>query len=442
MTTLYTILMTFVLLAAYPVALALALFGRMDLLRRLSPPSNIPDDAMVRVWIHAASVGEAGIAFSTAKELRKRKPGCLIFASTTTFTGLERLESLTKTHEKTVIDRSFLAPFDHPLVVGSFLRKVRPTSFILVETELWPALLRALERRRIPVVIINGKLGRRTFRRYRIFGAAMRKIMSRLSLVCVQSRSFARRYRMLGVPPERIEVLGNIKFDSLPDSSLFKPPVIRSTLGIPPSARVFVAGSTRPGEEEILARAFAEIRGRHPDSLMIVAPRHLNRVSDVQKIFADAELPSVKRSAGEKPSDSGPPVLLLDTMGELLGTFACADAAFVGGSLRDYGGHNPMEPAALGIPILFGPYMEQTGAKELLSGGAATLVHDEHELAEAVCALFENTELHKSMAEAGPKVVARFTGVLARTILCMEARRLLETTDGTAARRHRAPGTV
>jgi len=235
-------------------------------------------------------------------------------------------------------------------------------------------------------------------------------------------------------------VLGNIKFDSLPDSSQFKPPIIRATLGIPHTARVFVAGSTRPGEEEILARAFVEIRTRYPETLLVAAPRHLNRVSDVQKIFAEADLPSVKRSSGEKISETGSPVLLLDTMGELLGAFACADAAFVGGSLRDYGGHNPMEPAALGIPILFGPYMEQTGAKELLSGGAAALVHDEHELADTVCALFENAELHRSMAEAGPKVVERFTGILARTIRCMEARHLLETTDGTAARRHRVPG--
>jgi len=442
MKALYTILMTLVLLAVYPVALALALFGRTHLLRRLSPPSNIPDDTLARVWIHAASVGEAGIAFSTAKELRERKPGCLIFVSTTTRTGLERLDTLAGSSGKTIIDRSFLAPLDHPLVVRSFLGKVRPTTFILVETELWPSLLRALERRRVPVIIINGKIGRGAFRRYRMFNAAMKKIMSGISLVCVQSRSYARRYRMLGVPPERIEILGNIKFDSLPDPSLFKPPVIRSILGIPHAAPVFVAGSTRPGEEEILARAFVDIRRRRPESFMVIAPRHLNRVSDVQKILADAELPCVKRSSGEKPSESGQPVLLLDTMGELLGAFACADAAFVGGSLRDYGGHNPMEPAALGIPILFGPYMEQTGAKELLSGGAAALVHDEHELADMVCALFENAELHRSMAEAGPKVVTRFTGVLARTIRCMESRRLLETTDGTAARRHRVPGTV
>jgi 3-deoxy-D-manno-octulosonic-acid transferase len=438
MRTLYALLTGAMLLGALPVALILAAFGRTYLLRRIFPPARISSDAVTRVWIHAASVGEAGIAFSTAGELRKIRPGCDIFVSTSTVSGLARIEALDKASERSVISRAFLAPFDSPLVVRAFLRKVRPTLFILVETEIWPALLTGLERRRVPVAIINGKIGRRTFRRYRMFRGTMQRIMGGISLICVQSRSYARRYQMLGASPERIEILGNIKFDNLPDPASYRPPVIRSALGIPQTARVFVAGSTRPGEEEILALAFLDIRERHPESFLVIAPRHLSRVTDVEKILGDEGLSWVKRSAGDKPAESGAPVLILDTMGELLGAFACADAAFVGGSLRDYGGHNPMEPASLGIPILFGPFMEQIGAKELLSGGAAALVHDEHEIADAVCSVFENEEVRRTMAEAGPRVVLRFTGVLARTIRCMESRRLLETSDGIAARRHRA----
>ncbi|MHB9029574.1 MAG: 3-deoxy-D-manno-octulosonic acid transferase, partial [Candidatus Latescibacterota bacterium] len=326
---------------------------------------------------------------------------------------------------KTIVESTLLAPFDHPFVTGRFARKIRPNLFILVETEIWPSLLHTIRKRGVPVTIVNGKLGSRAFRRYRFFPRTMRRIMGEVSLACVQSRSFARRYRMLGVPPERIEVLGNIKFDSLPDSSLFKPAIIRATLGIPHEGRVFVAGSTRPGEEEIVAGAFAEVFSNFPDTILIIAPRHLNRVPEVEKILQEAGLVFVKRSAGTKLTESHERVLLLDTMGDLLAAFACADAAFVGGSLRDFGGHNPMEPAALGIPVLFGPYMEQTGAKELLSGGAAILVHDERELTETVLDLWKNSEQRVRIAEAGKRVVAKFKGVLARTLECMENRRLL-----------------
>jgi 3-deoxy-D-manno-octulosonic-acid transferase len=230
---------------------------------------------------------------------------------------------------------------------------------------------------------------------------------------------------MLGVPPERIEILGNIKFDSLPDPGLFKPAIIRATLGISHSAKVFTAGSSRPGEEEVLAAAFALVRKEIPDSVLVLAPRHLNRAEEVDRILQNAGLSTLRRSAGVKLEETGAGVLVLDTMGELLGAFACADAAFVGGSLRDYGGHDPMEPAALGIPVLFGPYMEQTGAKELLSGGAAALVHDEQELADTLLDLFRNRERHKIMAQAGPKIVGRFKGILTRTIQCLDSRKIL-----------------
>lgn len=421
----YQALMTLALLVFYPAAGLLAFFGKPAFLRRLTPPADLPEDAVPRIWIHAASMGESIIAFAVAKELRKRKPGCFIFVSTTTLTGLESIRNLAAPTGKRIIEHSFLAPFDHPWIAGRFVRRLRPTVFMLVETEIWPSLLTAVSRRKVPVVVVNGKLSSRAFRRYRVFRRTMRRIMDGLSLVCVQSRSFARRYRLLGVQPERIEILGNIKFDSLPDSTAFKPSVLRSTLGFPRDARLFVAGSTRPGEEEIIVRAFAGIIGQHPEAILVIAPRHLNRVPEVEKIVREAGLSFAKRSDGDKLSDTEHRVLLLDTMGELLATFACADTAFVGGSLRDFGGHNPMEPAALGVPVLFGPYMEQTGAKELLSGGAALLIHDEQDLAETVLDLWSHEDRRTRMGEAGRAVVGRFKGVLARTIQCMENRRIL-----------------
>ena len=419
------LLMTIVLAVMYPVSRFLALFGKTSFRERLTPPRNISSEGTPRIWIHAASVGEAVIAFSMAMEIKKKKPGALIFVSTTTRTGLDRIRSLEKSSAENIVALSFLAPFDHPLIARRFINKINPSAYILVETELWPSLISLIQRRDIPISVINGKLGHQSFRRYNLFRLALRPLMGGISLVCVQSRTFARRFHWLGVPRERIEVLGNIKFDSLPDSSQFDCVSIRENFGLPEKAVLFTAGSTRPGEEEILIHAFRMVIENYPEMVMILAPRHLNRVPEVEKILNNAGLQYARRSAGERAAKGSIQVLLLDTMGELLNAFACSQAAFVGGSLTDFGGHNPMEPAALGIPVLFGPYMDQTGSKELLQGGAAILVHDETELFEALDSLLNDSEKRKRMAEAGPNVIRKFRGILARTFQAMEKRRVI-----------------
>jgi 3-deoxy-D-manno-octulosonic-acid transferase len=425
MISLYSLVMSLALAFVYPVGWLFALFGKTHYRERLVPPRNIPGEGSPRIWIHAASVGEAVIAFSMAVEIRKKKPGAGIFVTTTTRTGLERIRFLEKSSDDRIVDCSFLAPFDHPFIARRFIKKINPSVYILIETEIWPSLISAIQRCGIPVCIINGKLGYQSFHRYNLFRLALRPLMSGITLVCVQSRTFARRFHWLGVPRERIEVLGNIKFDSLPNSSQFDYAEIRKSFGLPEKAEIFTAGSTRPGEEEILVRSFQIILDKHPDAILILAPRHLNRIPEVEKILHLAELQFVRRSSEEKIVEGKDTVFLLDTMGELIQAFACAEAAFVGGSLRDFGGHNPMEPASLGIPILFGPYMEQTGSKELLQGGAAILVHDETELAEALDTLLSDKEKRARMAEAGPQVIRKFRGILARTFQAMEKRGLI-----------------
>ena len=425
MIALYTILMSIVLAVVYPVALAGKFLGWTYLWERLHCPSNIPRDDTDRIWIHAASVGEAGIAFSMACEIKKKFPGTHIFISTITTTGLESVLRLNETHGGNMVKSAFLAPFDHPLITGKFVRKIKPDSLILVETELWPWLIQSMCRKNIPVTVINGKLSKRAFRRYMIIRGGIGKITGKISLFCVQSRTFAKRYGMLGVPQKRLEIIGNVKFDGLPEPSDYDAGQIRSEFGIPEKARVFVAGSTRPGEEEVLAGSFLDVLAEFPDAVMMLTPRHLNRVSEVEKVLKDAGLQYVKRSTGEKMANTVKKVLILDTMGELIRAFVCADAAFVGGSLSDFGGHNPLEPAALGIPVLFGPYMEQTGSKELLSDGAAVLVHDRDEITKTINSIFKDSEKSSRMADAGPAVVKRFKGTLARTLQCMENRHLI-----------------
>jgi len=410
---------------AYPVGVLLAVLGRPALLDRLRPPADIPLGGPVRVWIHAASVGEAGIAAAMAEKIKKEYPGALTFVSTMTVTGLARIRCLNEQSGGFLVDRVFLAPLDCPLVARAFVNRVSPTICMLVETELWPSLIEALDRSGIPVVMINGKLTRRSFRRYMAVKTFMESTVRRIALCCVQSRPYARRFSMMGVPADTIEITGNIKFDSLPDPAVYDRRTILGEFGLPPGARVFTAGSTRPGEEEIIIQAFKTILGHHPGAVMIIAPRHLKRVREVGRILSEYGLEYVLRTSGEQLESTGRPVLLLDTMGELITAFACSEAAFVGGSLGEYGGHNPMEPAALGIPVLFGPYMEQTGAKELLDGDAAALVHDETELALMISRLLTDDSERLKMGRAGLAVVGRFRGGLDRTLRCMRERGIM-----------------
>jgi len=422
----YTLLMTIILAAVYPAAFVLAVFGKPSLWRRVYLPVS-PEDGTgeKRFWIHAASVGEAGIAFSLAREMKRRFPDSRIYVSTVTATGLDRIRKLGASEDGTPVDRAFLAPLDHPFVTGSFVRRLKPSSLILVETELWPSLITSIHRRGIPITIVNGKIGKRAFRRYMLVRKWMGELVGKISLVCAQSRSYARRFRLLGVPRDRVEIIGNVKFDGLPDPYDYDGGRIRRELNIPEKAKVFVAGSTRPGEEEILVRAFGKVLDAVPEAVMVLAPRHLNRLHEVEKTILAAGMDFVKMSLGDGVGDTGRKVMLLDTMGELVRIFACADAAFVGGSLIDFGGHNPLEPAALGVPVIFGQFMEQTGSKELLSDGAAILVHDADELVSALISIFADGERHRSMSRAGPAVVRRFRGTLARTVQSMESRGLL-----------------
>lgn len=421
---LYTFIMSLLIAAGYPLSLILALFGKNYMRDRFLPPSGLPENGSRRVWIHAASVGESGIAFSLATEIRKCYPESIVFVSTITATGLERIRAMNRASDAPPVAASFLAPFDHPIITKRFLRTVAPTSFILVETELWPWLVLSMKKRDVPVTVVNGKISKRAFRRYMVIRRMMAPIVECLSLVCVQNRSFAKRFHLLGVPRNSIEIVGNVKFDGLPVASDYDREKIRADLGIDAGLKIFVAGSTRPGEEEVLVAAFGIILEAHSDTVLVLAPRHLNRLAEVVRILDHNGVSYTKRSDADSRPEAGG-VLLLDTMGELIQAYAAADAAFVGGSLSDFGGHNPLEPAALGVPVVFGHYMEQTGSKELLNDGAAILVHDRDELAGAVIGIFDMEKKIETMKEAGPIVVGRFKGTLARTIRMMGERSFL-----------------
>ena len=425
MRALYAILTGIVAAVLFPVALAGKLIGKPGLSQRLTPPGMPPRAGRKRLWIHAASVGELGIAQALAAEVRKTDPDMSIVVSTMTATGLGRIRRAMAAQPESGIEAAFFAPLDNPLVTGAFVRAIDPTAFTLVETELWPSLINSLYRAGVPVSLVNGRLGRSAFRSYMILKRIMRPVVGRLALLCVQSRKFSQRYILLGVPPERVEVIGNVKFDGLSAQAGIDAEAARDGFGIPPQMPLLVAGSTRPGEEEVLAQAFKRVLARRPDAGLVLVPRHLNRMPEIAALLEKLGLPFVTRTSGRTMLSDGANILILDTMGDLVRAFACADAAFVGGSLRDFGGHNPLEPASLGKPVLFGPYMEQIGSKELLARGAAALVHGEDDLAALLESLFSDPEKRARMGEAGKGVVGEFQGTLARTVACMIERRVL-----------------
>jgi 3-deoxy-D-manno-octulosonic-acid transferase len=328
------------------------------------------------VWIHVASVGEATAIAPLVSEFRRRAPEFKLFITAFTRTGKVRAKQLYG-------DIVYYAPLDFSFSVSRACSRVKPEALILTESELWPNLvIRASRRCRL--FLINGRMTQRSEKRYRMFGGLLRTALNGFTYLMVQSEEYARRLEALGAPPERVRVTGNIKSDAsrdLPDRKW-----MRGKLGLKRHGKVVVAGSTREGEEEIVLRALAPLKDR---LTLILAPRHPERIPKVEQIIESAGFSYAKRSRG---SAGGKEILLVDTLGELTSIYAAADIAFVGGSLFPYGGHNPLEAAACGIPVLFGAHMLNAGSAALKQSGGGIEVTDEAELRDVIAYLLDNPE--------------------------------------------------
>jgi len=308
------------------------------------------------IWIHAVSVGEALTSRALAAELRERYPGLRIFLSTTTLTG----QQIARTRLPNV-DAVFFFPFDLPTFVNRTLRLVRPRLFIMMETEIWPNLLRACKRRSVKTMLVNGRISSRSYPRYRMARAFFRHVLEDVDRFCMQSDESARRIVDIGAPAGRVVVTGSMKFDSLESPALAAGRgagrvlrYFRMASGRP----VLMAASTLKGEEGYVLSAFAAVRRAHPGTLLIIAPRKTERFAEAETLARAEGLRVVRRT--ELPVDAEPraDVVILDSIGELAHLFQIATVVFVGGSLVDQGGHNILEPAVHGKPIVFGPYMQ------------------------------------------------------------------------------------
>jgi 3-deoxy-D-manno-octulosonic-acid transferase len=378
-----------------------------------------------RCWIHAVSVGESAAAVPLVEGIRARWPELGIVVSTITPTGArivgERLAG-TATH------RYF--PIDLPGPVRRALDAARPRFFIAIETELWPNFLRALARRRIPAMIANGRISDRSFRRYRWVRGLMRRVLANVSVFAMQTEEDARRIIALGAPPSRVVVTGNLKSDLVPQPAADDPAAWRERLRLGADARLWIAGSTHRGEEAVVLDAFLRVRTRCPDLALLLAPRHPERAGEVEELIRERGLTAARRSrlaAGTAPGA----VVILDTVGELAALYALAEVVFVGGSLVPIGGHNVLEPAMRGKPVLVGPHMSnfREGAELLERSGGGLVVKDGPELERELARLLEDRDLARRMGEAARQAFAGRRGAVSAT-LDLVGRHLWPRTQG------------
>lgn len=363
------------------------------------------------VWVHAVSVGEAQAAQPVVRRLLAEYPGYRLLVTTTTPTGADQVRRL---FDGEVIHRYF--PYDLPPMVGRFLDAVAPRLLLILETEIWPNLLAACEDRGVPVALINARLSARSARGYRRFGSLTSRSLRRIARIGVQSSQDAQRFAGLGAPADRIEETGSLKFDiRLPASVREQAEVLRLGWGL--DRPVWVAASTHEGEEPQVLAAHNAILEAVPEALLVLVPRHPERFDGVVELVRNGGY-RFRRRSRHPAADADCQVYIGDTMGELPVFLAAADVAFVGGSLVAVGGHNILEPAALGVPTLFGPHMFNFAAiaEMFLQQGAARQVEDADALASAVLALFGDAGLRARIGDAGRRVLEGNRGALDRTM--------------------------
>ncbi|MBK8575600.1 MAG: 3-deoxy-D-manno-octulosonic acid transferase [Elusimicrobia bacterium] len=368
------------------------------------------------LWVHAASVGEVLAAENFLRALPSRFPGLPRLLTTTTVNGKELAQRLG------IAETVRLAPLDRPGAVERVIARVRPKALVLVETEIWPFWLTTLSHHRIPVVVVNGRISDGAFPLYYRMRGAFSPLLSGLARVGVQSPAHAARYLQLGAHPEAVAITGNLKFEvPLPDLS--RRSTLRAAYGYSENDLIWILGSTHPGEEAVALEAFASLREKHPTLRLIVAPRHVERAGEVVRLFADAGHRCALRS--QRSVTTGPvDVLVLDTVGELAEIYGLATLVFVGGSLLRRGGQNPLEPARWGVPVVFGPRMENFREMAALfqKNQAGVEISTGAELKEITDELLVSSDRRAAMGEAARALADSQRGALeANLVLLQEA---------------------
>jgi 3-deoxy-D-manno-octulosonic-acid transferase len=378
-------------------------------------------DGQQRIWIHALSVGEVLSAQPLVKGLRSACPSATLIFSASTKTG----EELAR--EVMAKDVDLFVPFPLDIIsnVRKFIDLVDADMFVLIETDFWPNFIHTLSRKGTPAILVNGRISQSSFVRYQRFRFIFLPMFKTFRFISMQTDSDAKKMIEIGVDADRVKALGNLKYDAvLPDTVGWdheqRPTSFyRQQFGISPEKVVWIAGSTHPGEEVSILAAYKRLSLLFPDLFLVVAPRDIGRGREIKEIAEKLGLTVRRRTAPFQDEEfPGAPLLILDTMGELSRMYSFCNIAFIGGSLVPDGGHNPLEPAAFGKPILFGPYMDDFTeiSSDLLEKDAAIVCHDEDDIFDVLKKLLVNNSIQKKMGEDAQALVLQHRGVTKRHI--------------------------
>jgi len=361
------------------------------------------------VWVHAVSVGETIAAGPMVRRLLARNPGIIILMTAMTDTGLAQARKMFGDQVQYAY-----APYDTPGSIRRFLDRAHPRILVIMETEIWPNMICQCRGRNVPVFLINARLSERSARGYERIRSLASPVMRSISWVAAQAEKDAERFRRIGVAPEKIAVTGSVKFDvDIPDSVRVASAAIKSDFAARP---VWIAGSTHEGEHEHLLAAHKQILEVHAQALLVVVPRHPDRFEPMADRIAKSGFSLARRSNHDDPGQAQ--VYLGDTMGELMMLYGAGDMAFVGGSLIERGGHNPLEPAAWGIPVFSGPHVFnfETIYQRLLDDAGVEVITNADELATRIIHLFSDTAECKAIGQRALAVVNRNKGALDKVV--------------------------
>lgn len=387
------------------------------------PPETVAKVANKNaIWLHAASVGEIVATSPMVKEIKKEMPDSVVVISVVTASGYDMAKRIIPE-----ADGVIFFPLDLPWLSCYVVKKIAPQAFLLVETELWPNFLKASRKAGIPVMMVNGRIGDKSFGNYRYLGSVLQDMLQTVVKFCMQSSIDAQYIIKLGADPQRVMVTGNTKYDqTYTDVSEDEQKLLISQYGFAGQGPIIIAGSTHKGEEESLFTSFGKIRNRFPQACLVIAPRDIQRADELVSMAAASGHRAVKRSKLEKENAGGHNTIILDTIGELGRVYSIADVVFVGGSLIPQGGHNILEPAAHGKPIVVGPHMFNfKDIYALLSDREACITaKDPALLTDKLLAVLDNKELSETMSKNARAIIEENRGAAHKNTL--QLKQLLE----------------
>lgn len=377
----------------------------------------IPDKHRV-IWIHAVSVGETLAAVPLMKSLQAKYPQTQLVVTTTTPTGSEQVSKVFGTSVYHVY-----APYDLPDVLGRFFLRIKPSMLIIMETELWPNLIRKCRNASVPVVVANARLSEKSAAGYQKVAWLTRAMLADINLIAAQTEADGERFVSLGLARDNLSISGNIKFDlDLSEQVRDQAAVLKAQWQSGADRPVWLAASTHQGEDGLVLDAFAKVIEEQPNTLLVLVPRHPERFDDVVSLSVAQGFSVARRSEmkapGADPVDINTQVLIGDTMGELLAFCGASDIAFIGGSLVPVGGHNLIEPAAWGIPIVTGPHLFNFTevANKLVKAGGMRVCENSEQLAESILGLLNKSDQYQAMAKAAHSVAESNRGALERLV--------------------------